>query len=175
MIIHYKGIQDCGKTALAVATIIRLLLKNGYDPSEVVANIHLKIPGTHSVDNEVMRAFVLKMVSKGLRHRIVLVDEADRVFPARFWQQPEQTSALIGLWQDVKMFNYVLWTAHRGTGVDLMLRQTTQIGIKPSYSKYEDLIRYRVYNSIYERVFSQTCHDVSRRVFPYYDRWEVVK
>lgn len=173
MIVHYRGIQDCGKTATAVATVRRLIKRNGYDPGEVIANIHLKIPGTHSTNNDLMRRFVLDMVSKGLKHKVVLIDEADRVFPARFWQNNEQTTALIGLWQDVKMFNWILWTAHRGTGVDLLLRQTTQVGVRPRYYKNLDLIKARVYNSIYESKSTITIPEVSRHVFPFYDRWEV--
>jgi hypothetical protein len=149
-------------------------MRNGYDPKEVVSNIKLEIPGTHNVNNDVLKKFVLSMVGKGLKHKIVLIDEADRVFPARFWQNQDQTLALVGLWQDVKMFNWILWTAHKGTGVDVILRSVTQIGIVPKYDKLRDMIKFRVYNGIYERKFDMACPNVSVTVFPYYHRWDPV-
>ena len=175
MIVGIKAFQDKGKSALAVGTILELCARHGYAYDEVVANLHLTFPvesGPHSLNNAQMRAFVQQMVVKGLRHKIVLLDEADRLFPARFWQKHEQTDALIGLWQDYKLFNYVIWTGHAGTGVDLVLRQVTQIELNPDYQPESDSIPFTIYNAVDGFVDIDCLMNVSKNVFPYYDRWE---
>lgn len=177
MIVGIKAFQDKGKTALAVGTILELCAHYGYAYDEVVANIHLKFPVAnqpHSLNNTEMRQYVNSMVSKGLKHKIVLIDEADRVFPARFWQRAEQTEALIGLWQDYKLFNYVIWTGHAGTGVDLVLRQVTQIELEPDYQPEYDCIPFIIYNEVDGVVTNDCLLSVKRNIFPYYDRWERV-
>ena len=111
MIWAIRGFQDKGKTALAVGIILELCSHYGFAYDEVVANIPLLFPvekPPHSINNIQMKKYVLDMVTRGLKHKILLIDEADRVFPARFWQKEGQTEALIGLWQDYKLFNYVL-------------------------------------------------------------------
>lgn len=178
MIVDIRAFQDQGKTALAVGTILELCAHHGYAYDEVVANIPLYFPvknKPHSVDNEHMRWYIRKMVTEGLEHKIVLIDEADRVFPNRFWQREEQTMALIGLWQDYKLFNYIICTSHAGTGTDLILRQVTQIELEPKYDIVNDCIPFRIYNEVDGFVDDDVLLDVSVNIFPYYDRWERVK
>ena len=175
MITGIKGIQDTGKTAVAVAIVMELVAHHGYAWSDVVANIMIKREGVHCITNELMRKYVAKMVTGGLRHKVILFDEADRLFPARFWQEREQSEALIGLWQDVKLFNNIIWTGHIGTSVDVMLRQTTQVGIIPHYIRTQDLIKVYVFNGLYRRKFMLTCPNVSKTIFPFYNRWDIVK
>lgn len=178
MIVAVRAFQDKGKTALAVGAILELCARHGYSYNEVVGNLQFKFPvdnPPHSINNMQMRAFVRDMVSKGLKHKIVLIDEADRVFPARFWQKPEQTDALIGLWQDYKLFNYVIYTAHEGTSVDIVLRQVTQIELSPEYDPVNDCINFTIFNAIDGFVDDDCLLNVSRNIFPYYDRWEVIK
>lgn len=179
MIVSIRQFQDKGKTALAVGTILELCARHGYDYDEVVANLHLKFPvpedrQPHCLNNIQMRQYVKAMVTQGLKHKIVLLDEADRLFPARFWQQRGQTDALIGLWQDYKLFNYVIWTAHEGTGVDIVLREVTQIELEPDYYELEDCIPFVIYNGMDGLVDDDCLLNVSKNVFPYYDRWEVI-
>jgi len=177
MILCARAFQDKGKTALIVKAIKTVLsigsrYPDGYRPADVVANISLpNWQGAHCINNNNMREYIKQMVVRGLEHKIIFVDEADRVFPARFWQKPEQTEALIGLWQDYKLFNLVFWTAHEGTGVDVILRDVTQIEITPEYIKSADKILCRIYNGIEGRVFRDTVENISS-VFPDYDRWE---
>lgn len=173
-IVGIRNWQDTGKSALAVATAKELVLRHGYDLTEVVANLHLNWPGAHSVNNQEMRLYIRKMVTNGLRHKIIILDEADRLFPARFWHDPEQTEALIGLWQDVKLFNWIIYTAHLGTSVDVVLRQTTQIELVPEYDEKNDCINFVVYNAQYGLVYEDTCDNVSKTIFPDYDRWEII-
>lgn len=178
MIVSIRAFQDKGKTCLAVGTILELCARHGYGYDEVVANLHLKFPvdpPPHSLTNPQMRAFVRSMVTKGLKHKVVLMDEADRLFPARFWSQKEQTDALIGLWQDYKLFNYVIYTAHEGTSVDIVLREVTQIELIPEYDEKNDCIYFDIINAIDGFTDDDCLLNVSKNVFPYYDRWEVIE
>lgn len=177
MILGIRNWQDTGKTALGVGTIEELVFRHGYGFDEVVANIDLKFPvfpRPLCVNNDGMRSYVKKMVEQGVKHKIIFIDEADRVFPARFWQRPEQTNALVGLWQDYKLFNYIIYTAHRGTGIDVILREVTQIELEPEYDSKNDCIPFTIYNGLDGIVSDDCLLNVSKNIFPYYDRWEVV-
>lgn len=174
MNIGIRGMQSKGKTALMVAVIRELLMFGGYSPDDVAVNFLLRIEGTHSLTNNQMRQLVHKMVTRGLRHKIIGITEIDRLFPARFWQQKEQTEALVGLWQDEKLFNYILWDAHIGSGVDLMLRETMQQELLPEINKPADLIRFVVVDTLEFKTHREVCRNISTEIFPYYDRWEAI-
>lgn len=175
MITSIRGIQDCGKTATMVAAIRQHLLCDGYVPDEVYVNFKLNIPGCHCLNNAQMRLFIRKMIAEGLRHKIIGITEADRLFPARFWNNREQTETLLGLWQDEKLFNLVYYDAHIGTSVDLVLRQTRQMAMIPKYFKVLDKIRVLYINGLFRREYYLWIDNVSKVIFPYYNRWEVIK
>lgn len=179
MIINIRQFQDTGKTALAIITIKKLLeigakRADGYRQDDVVGNISfLDMPEAHSINNTSMKKYIGAMVTKGLKHKIILMDEADRLFPARFWNKPDQTETLIGLWQDYKLFNTIITTSHEGTGVDVILRSVAQIEMNPYYVPSEDRIYYRVYNATKGIKYTDHVDNVSR-IFKSYDRWERV-
>ena len=175
MIVGFKGWQDKGKTALALLAAKELILYHGYSPDEFVANISVNWPGSHCLTSQQMRQYIRAMVSKGLKHKVILLDEVDRLFPARFWQDAAQTEALIGLWQDEKLFNYILYTAHRGTSLDIIMRLCTQIEIEPDYDEKNDCIDFTVYNAVDGFVFDDCAENVSKTIFPDYNRWAVVE
>jgi hypothetical protein len=60
------------------------------------------------------------------------------VFPARFWSNKEQSEALIGLWQNEKLGNVIIYTAHMSSGADKIIRDATQLLHICSYNKQED-------------------------------------
>lgn len=182
MIIAVRGFQDKGKTATAI-TLVREYIRigkafgaEGLQYSDVYANLHLiNMPGSHSLTNPEMRVFIKSMVTNGICHKILLLDEADRLFPARFWQNREQTDALIGLWQDFKLFNIIIYTAHEGTSVDIVLREVTQIEENPEYNPVKDCIDLRVFNALHGIVYEDGIDNISDKAFKYYDRWEAIK
>jgi hypothetical protein len=180
MITSIRQIQDKGKTALMVAFIMRLLLNgrkwpDGYKPDDVHVNFVLKIPGVHCYNNDGIRRFIKNSIKAGLRHKIIGITEADRVFPSRFWHDREQSETLLGLWQDVKCHNQVFWDSHIGTSVDVMLRETRQRAAIPHYDKYKNLIQYDLVDGYAFKVYKGLkVLNVSRSIFPYYDRWEIV-
>lgn len=188
MLYGVLGWQDAGKSATAVGIAKELIRYHGYKPWEVIANLCLRWQGSHAVTNDGMRQIVKAMVQEGVRHKILIIDEADRVFPARFWHQAEQTEALLGLWQDEKLFNHIIYTQHLGKGVDTMMHKATQIQIIPKYHKAADLINLIVINRVDGKVFYQNGEltirpriyrdqllNVSKNIFPDYDRWEIIR
>lgn len=177
MIYGIRAFQDKGKTALAVGLAKYICLYGGYEFSEIIANIPLSFPVDHKpvcLNNDEMIKFLKTMIHRDIKHKIIILDECDRLFPARFWQDKEQSESLLGLWQDFKMFYHIFWTAHKGTGVDVLLRETTQIEMEPEYSERKDLIDFIVYNANIGRVSQNCLRDVSKTVFPYYHRWKRV-
>lgn len=177
MIWAIREFQDKGKTALGIGLILELCARHGYAYNEVVSNIPLIFPvenPPHCINNQQMKLYVQQMVTKGLKHKVILIDEADRVFPARFWQKEGQSEALIGLWQDYKLFNHIIYTAHEGTGVDLILRQVTQMELNPTYDPVNDCIYFTIYNAVDGFVDDDCLLNVSKNIFPYYDRWKEV-
>ncbi len=180
MISSIRQIQDKGKTALMVALIIRLLINgqrwtDGYRPDDVVVNFDLKIPGAHCLTNKEMIEYIKKTVKTGIKHKIIGITEADRVFPSRFWHDREQSETLLGFWQDVKLFNQVFWDSHIGSSVDVMLRDTRQRAYIPDYNKQKDLIKYSLIDRYTMRIYKGlVVRNVSKNVFPYYNRWQVI-
>lgn len=173
MIASARNIQDTGKTAVCVGLLRYDLKFNGYVPDEAYVNYSLRIPGVHRLTNEQMVEFLKNMVKKGEKHKLIHITEIDRMFPARFWQDKEQTKALLGLWQDMKMFWKVYWDSHIGSSVDILLRETRQLAIVPhGYNKERDEIPFTIINGLYRKRVHKVLCNCSRLVFPLYDRWE---
>lgn len=176
MITSVRGFQDSGKGLAIVAADLDHLNFDGYKPDEVYVNYLLKIPGVHVLDNRGMIMFLTDMVKRSYEHKLINISEADRVFPARFWQQNEQTNALLGLWQDEKLFNIIYYDAHAGTGVDVTLRSVRQIAWLPRFNKFADTLDVHVINGVYGKEYDMaTITGVSGKLFDKYDRWWKVK
>lgn len=153
MIVIIKGRQRAYKTTLGVGYMLHLVLDCGYKISDIVANCHLyKEDGTELVGYQyknikAMRQYVREMVDKGETRKIIFIDEIDRVFSHRFWQRVEQSEALIGLWQDEKLYNYIIGTAHIGRSVDVIIRDCMQIEMIPLFPDIKnDCLRYALIN-----------------------------
>ena len=114
MIIGICGWQGSGKTLTMVAATYELAYSLGPLGYQVVGNVALPRIKHRLLDVQGLRLWVGVMVRQHVSKSIVLIDEIDRVFPARFWGDREQSESLIGLWQDEKLGNYILYTAHRG-------------------------------------------------------------
>lgn len=128
----------------------------------------------HYLRNKQMLQFFTAMVTKGLKHRIIFVDEIDRVFPHRFWQDREQTEALLGLWQDEKLFNYIIGTAHLGLGIDKTIRESMQIEIITEKGVKGKTANLTVLNALDMEIFDDSMENVEFVQRLFYS-WEPVK
>ena len=172
MIVKFVQGQRKGKTALIVGSILWLMGYGGYRPSECCGNFNIFVDGYRKFTNAQMLALLKVMVQKHVRHRVVGLTEADRLFPPRNWHNKEQTNALIGLWQDEKLDNWFLYDTHWGD-VDILLREATQIIVVPEYHPELDSIWVEIISKI-DRIpsISAEVTGVSRRIFPWYDTKE---
>jgi hypothetical protein len=176
MIVGITGRQGDGKTALMCAFTRRLWAEGGYSPAETFGNVAINVPGVSRMNNEQLRTYMAAMVREGQRHRVILMDEVDRVFPARFFADKGQTETLIGLWQDEKLFNYIFYTCHPGTSVDKIIRDSTQRWVYPKLDKAADILRYDVIDYLKLRRTQGAVLRASNlwTVEKFYDRWELV-
>ncbi len=102
----------------------------------------------HYLTNINMRKFMGNVVKNGLKHKIILIDEIDRVFSHRFWHDREQTESLLGLWQDEKLFNYIIGTAHIGKAIDTLIRESMQVEIITQSEQKGAAIRLNIINKL---------------------------
>jgi len=175
VIVFITNIQNKGKTLTLVHTLAELLMNGGYSPKEVAGNLTIRMRGYTKYKNEELRAYIEDMLKNEVRHKVVLIDEVDGVYPARFWNRGRQTEQLLGLWQDFKLFNWFIMTGHIGNaGSDLIVRAAATVYIEPTYIKGEDKIYINGYDKRSRSPFYQTIHPASA-MFPFYKRWEPIK
>lgn len=174
MIVKLVQGQRKGKTAVLVAIALWLMGFGGYKPTDVCGNLSIFIEGYRKFSNEQLLAMLRVMVEKHVRGKVVLISEADRAFPPRFWHDQKQTHALIGLQQDEKLGNWFVYDTH-WRGVDVLLESAAQYEIIPIYRPALDRIDLEIIG-LQDMIphYAKTITNVSRRVFPYYDTYEPV-
>lgn len=176
-----KGRQRIGKTTWQTAIGLWLCWYGGYTSDEIVANYHLynedgsELAGYHYLNNKQMKYFISQMIKRDVRHMIILIDEIDRVFSHRSWHDAEQLDALVGLWQDEKLFFQVWGTAHLGLSVDSLIREIAQIEIIVQNKNFAaDKLSGIVINSLDKEIFNQDMHQL-KLVQKCFNSWEPVK
>lgn len=173
MIIGIYGYADCGKTLLATAIIKRMLAIRQF--TEPVSVISLPSTNARKLSVEEMRRFVLRLVDDEIKHTIVFLDEVDKIFKARDWKDKDQIDAVTNFWQTFKLFDTIIYTAHRGRGTDITLRLATDWLLLPRIKgndilfEANDLQHDGIKKPRYYRLNSID------RFFKEYDRWELVK
>lgn len=173
MITSWQSIQDQGKTLCAVAQAVQLVRKGSYQPEEVYGNVSLAMPGSHFLCSDDMRQLMGDIVRQGRRHLILLIDEINRVYPARFWSDKERTMELLTIWQDIKSFMQIIYTTHVGNSVDLLVREATQFVMVPRYFPAQDLVRIYSINGLDMKPGKWYLQPASS-IFKEYDRWAFV-
>lgn len=171
LVVEFENSADKGKTAAAVATIFELM-GMGYVPDDVHSNIWLNLAGFHQHNNAQMRIFMRELLGKGLRHKIIFIDEIDSVYPSRGFKDKLQTDEVLKLNQMTKTENWFLFTRHKGTAIDKIIRDCTNISITPEYIKAEDVIVCEIINGVdcLEEVAIKEIYPASW-VFQQYKRW----
>lgn len=180
MIYIIKGRQRQYKTTTMVAAALYYHTVVGYKVEEIYSNIRLyhengeELAGYHYLTIREMRLFVREMVERGYTHKLIIIDEIDRVFPHRFWNKFQQTEALLGLWQDEKLFNIILGTTHVGKGIDLLLRESMQFEVFTKFDKIRRVVKLVVIDNLNHRLFKSTMPAVGL-VHKLFNSWEPVK
>lgn len=176
MIIGFKAWQDWGKTSLMVKTMLWLMAWGGYEPREVFSNVKVEIEGFQYRSSEGLAEALRVMSLKRVQHKVIGIDEADTVLSHRFWADKKQTEALLVLWKDIKMFNWFLWTAHRGPSVDVLLREATQVLVVPRYNRVTGNTKAGIIYSP-NQISREAIFPNIRKLFEekMYDRWAPVE
>lgn len=174
LVVEFVNSADTGKTASMVATMLELL-RLGYSGDEVHANLWLDIEGYHYHDNASMRKFIRELLSSGIRHKIIMVDEIDSLYPSRFFKDKLQTEEILRLNQMTKTENWFLFTRHLGSSIDKIIRDCTNISVTPRYEPRLDVIRLEILNAVdcAEEVGLREIYPASA-VFKYYKRWKEI-
>jgi hypothetical protein len=178
MIYIFKGKQRQYKTTVMVAAAL-YYTQHGYALSEIYSDIRLyhsdgeELKDYHYLTIPQMRIFVREMVEKGKRHIMLIIDEIDRVFPHRFWNRAGQTEALLGFWQDEKLFIIVLGTMHLGKGMDLLLRESMQVEIFTKHDRLNHVVKLVVVDTLNRRVFKSTMANIEL-VQKLFNSWDPV-
>ncbi len=170
-VVGVYGWQDSGKTLFMVAKALDLARRYRFDG--YVGNLRMGLPGFLALDMLGMRGYMRRAVEEELTNRLVLIDEIDRVFPARFWSDKKQSEALIGLWQDEKMGNVVIYTAHLGASVDLLVRQSTWMVVLTEFDRALDVVHLEVSDRRNDEDYSMDLVGASE-IFDKYNRWEII-
>jgi hypothetical protein len=138
--IEIGGYMNAGKTATAVALVIDFLINQTYFPEEVISNVEIRTLGVPRSDNRDIIDFISGMVENEITDRLILIDEADQVFKHREYTDKMQRKVLPNIWQLAKLGNTLIYTDHRGLGVDSILRDATIMSIEPQIDKNNDRI-----------------------------------
>jgi hypothetical protein len=121
--------------------IVGWLIKHkGWKWEQVVSNVTILVPAAQGkyqhLNNAEMKQYIKMMVDNEYIEKIIIIDEIDRIFPARNAFDKEQIAILTGLWQAGKCRNIILYTEHiGGSVVDLIIRDSTDISYIPHYDK----------------------------------------
>ena len=133
-VFHARGAESTGKT-LWIAHYYRYLIDNGfYTPYDAVGNITFK--GKYSIGYEVvkgdrLRQYLWDLTHVPFRNKIVIIDEADSEFPARFFSNKEQTEIALRLWHTAKLHNHILMSSHLGNSTDVIMHLASHYYVFP--------------------------------------------
>jgi len=173
VIVRVAHTQRKGGTAVVVGIGLWLMAYGSadhlpYPPANVCSNQTVLIEGVRKFTNEQIVHMLGVMVKEHLTDRVFLLAEADRTFPPRSWQDKKQTAALIGVQQDEKMGNCIVYDSHL-RGVDVLLDSATQIEIVCEYRPRLDCIDCEV-TWLHDMIpcTPMRINNVSKKIFPYY-------
>lgn len=147
---HARGAESTGKT-LWVAHKYRHLVDIGlFTPYDAVGNLSFKGKygdGFTTLKGDDLRQYLWDLTHKPLKHKIVIIDEADSEFPARFFPDKEQTEIALRMWHTAKLGNWIFLTSHIGNSTDLIFHLATHYFIYPEMPNFlTNTLGYTVVN-----------------------------
>ena len=161
--------QRTGKGIVGVGLLLLLMAEYGYSPYEACGNATVLVQGYRKFVNTQMREVLHSMSHEHIKGKLFYLAEADIALPPRYWHRPENTDTLIGLQQEQKLCNWLIWDAHFH-GVDNMLEDATQVFIIPKYIPALDIVKLEWWrnHSVTEEPYHGAFYNVSKWIFPYY-------
>lgn len=180
---EFRAPADRGKTLGMIAFAHDLMLM-GYTLDDVVHNIpglHFPMFALHGTDeplyltNVQMRQMMGGFQVKGTRHKIIMVSEADKVWPSRGFKEKDQTEQLLSLNQTMKTETWWMCDGHEGTSMDKLIRDSCNVSWSPFYDIKNDRLVLIGINGIDndENLMTRIIEPVSE-LFDMYQRWKPV-
>lgn len=168
---HARGSEGAGKTLWIMHLYRYLIDKCGYSPSEAVGNLTVKGKygqGFQTLKGEDLHEYLWKLTHEPYTHKIVIIDEIDSEFPARFFASKEQTEIALRMWHVQKLHNYVLMTSHLGKGSDLIFYLSTQFLVIPRRPNFQtNSMNFTLINGLNLTISNWTAHDIIRTMLIY--------
>ena len=168
---HCRGAESTGKT-LWIAHKYRYLIDKGlYTPYDAVGNITFKgkyADGYQVLKGDKLREYLWNLTHVPYTHKIVIIDEADSEFPARSYNDKEQTEIGLRLWHTAKMHNYVLLSSHLGNSTDLIMHLASHFYVFPRKPNFAtNSMDFTLSNGLDMRIDDWTAYDVIRTMLIY--------
>ena len=137
---HARGAESQGKT-LWIAHYYRYLVDNGlYSPYDAVGNMSFKgkyAIGYQCLKGEDLKQYLWDLTHVPYKHKIIIIDEIDSEFPARYFMDKEQTEIALRLWHTAKLHNYVFMSSHLGNSTDVIMHLASHYYIFPRKPVFE--------------------------------------
>jgi hypothetical protein len=175
-VVKWRGVMESGKTIGMMATYKQLRL-DGFKACNAYGNMWLNDPGFHYCTNEELRAVVRKAFNTEIgqwRQIVILMMEADSVYSHKDYSEKELTEDLRGFSQAMKLNNWFIYEMHEGAGVLKLLRDKTEISIKPTYYRDQDVMHLSIINGHYNQLFENWIYQPSR-LHGSYLRFDIIK
>lgn len=171
---HARGAESRGKTLL-IAHYCKMLFDSGrFKPSDAVGNLTFKGKygdGYTTLKGWKLRQYLWDLTHVPYRNKIVIIDEIDSEFPARFFTDKEQTEIALRMWHTAKLGNYIFMTSHLGNSTDLIFHLASHYFLLPQ-SETEDIfstdsIDFIMADTLSLKVESWTAYDVIKSMLIY--------
>lgn len=137
---HARGAEGTGKS-LWLAHLYRLLIDSGeFTPADATGNMTFKGKygkGYTVRKGESLHQYLWDLTHKPYTHKIVVIDEIDSEFPARFFTSKEQTEIALRMWHVHKLDNFILMSSHIGNSTDLIFHLSSHYLILPESPSFE--------------------------------------
>lgn len=168
MITGIIGQQGAGKTLTMCAKVHQQKLL--YPEYKIYSNVYFPYLDHKFMGNDEIRDWLTWALRTGQRGVLACIDEIDSVFNPRFWNNKEQTDALLHLWQDEKLGMWLFYTGHASLPADKIVRDATNELIFPHYDKSHNIVNLYVSNRRIQPPFKVVMKNASFW-WKMYDRW----
>ena len=154
---HARGAEGTGKTLL-IAHLYRALIDSGeFTPYDAIGNLTFKGKygkGFTTLKGAELFSYLLEFSRNLPRHKIIIVSEIDREFPARFFASKEQTEIALSMWEIQKIDSYFLIDSHIGNSTDLIFHLGSHFMLYPNGVNWQNkTLNFDMVNNLKNRVF----------------------
>lgn len=168
---HARGAEGKGKTLL-LAHIYRQLIDSGlFLPSDAIGNLTFKGKygnGFTTLKGQDLFDYLLWFSRTLPRHKIVIVTEIDREFPARFFAIREQTEIALAMWEIQKIGSYFLMDSHIGNSTDLIFHLGSHYLLYPDTPVFEtQTLDFTVIDNLRQETSEYVATDIVKTMLIY--------